>query len=246
VFVQRRLQRPARETALEKFLGIAHRKKVGTMSKAGKRGPVIGVSLGKNKDTSNDQAVMDYLSLVDSFAPLADYLTINISSPNTEGLRKLQERNALETLLAQIHQQRLLSERIHEKRLPILVKLAPDLSEAELHGAMEAILGTRMDGIIVTNTTLAREMLHSKHRIESGGLSGRPLREQSEAVLGRTIRLVSGRISVVSAGGIMTSSDARRRLDMGATLVQIYSGLIYRGPGFVQEIVKSLQVPLEA
>ncbi|MBM3124541.1 MAG: quinone-dependent dihydroorotate dehydrogenase [Chloroflexi bacterium] len=244
-FVQRRLQHPLRETALEKFLGIAPRRKISPPSTRMRRGPVLGVNLGKNKDTPNEQAVMDYLSLVDSFAPLADYLTINVSSPNTEGLRQLQERKSLEVLLSQIHQQRLLSERIHEKRLPILVKLAPDLSEAELDDAMEAILVTRMDGIIVTNTTLTRENLQSIHRTESGGLSGRPLQERSEAVLGRTMRLVNGQIPVVSVGGIMTSSDARRRFDMGAALVQIYSGLIFRGPGFVKEIVKSLQVPRE-
>lgn len=201
---------------------------------------IVGVNLGKNKSTPNEEAVLDYLALVQNFSPYADYLTINISSPNTVGLRQLQGKQALEGLLVQIHEQRKLEEVDLQKRLPILVKLAPDLSDAELDDAIEVIVNSKMDGVIVTNTTLAREGLHSDSRGESGGLSGTPLRVRSEAVLRQTVRLVNGQIPVVSAGGVMNPDDAKRRLDDGAALVQVYTGLIYRGPALVKQIMKSL------
>ena len=201
---------------------------------------VLGVNLGKNKDTPNEEAVLDYLALLQNFAGLADYLTINVSSPNTVGLRSLQGRAALEGLLTQLHEQRLIEQQAYKRRIPILVKLAPDLSETELDEALEAILNTRMDGVIVTNTTLGREGLRSNSKGESGGLSGSPLRGKSEAVLRQTIKRVNGQIPVVSAGGIMNPDDAKRRLEMGAALVQVYTGLVYRGPGLVKEIVNSI------
>ncbi len=199
---------------------------------------VIGVNLGKNKDTPNEEAVLDYLELLQIFAPYADYLAINISSPNTVGLRQLQGGAALEGLLTQLHAQRQFEERKFDKRLPLLVKLAPDLSESELADAVEVILGTRMDGIIVTNTTLAREGLVSKHRGETGGLSGSPLRLRSEAVLCQVVKRVDGKIPIVSAGGIMNPADAKRRLELGATLIQLYTGLVYQGPGLVKKILR--------
>ncbi len=201
---------------------------------------VLGVNLGKNKETPNEEAVLDYLSLLQNFAGQADYLTVNVSSPNTVGLRSLQGREALEALLSQLHQQRLIEQQNYKRRIPILVKLAPDLSEAELGDALEAILNTRMDGVIVTNTTLGREGLRSDSKGETGGLSGSPLTVKSEAVLRQTLKLVDGRIPVISAGGIMNPDDAKRRLEMGAALVQVYTGLVYRGPGLVKEIVQSL------
>jgi dihydroorotate dehydrogenase len=200
------------------------------------RSSVLGLNLGKNKDTPLEEAVGDYLSLFRTFAPLADYLTINISSPNTVGLRRLQGREMLESLVGQIAAERLKS----QVSSPILIKLAPDLADDELDDALGVILDTGMDGIIATNTTLAREGLRSKHRDESGGLSGSPLRVQSEAMLEKIIRRVGGRIPIVSVGGIMNPEDAKRRLDLGATLIQIYTGLIYRGPGLVKEIINSL------
>jgi len=201
---------------------------------------VLGMNLGKNKDTPNEEAVLDYLALLKDFAGLADYLTVNVSSPNTVGLRSLQGREALEALLTQLHQQRLNEQQTYQKRIPILVKLAPDLSETELDDALEAIINTHMDSVIVTNTTLGREGLQSSYRGESGGLSGSPLTVKSEAVLRQTIKLVNGKIPVVSAGGVMNPEDAKRRLEMGAALVQVYTGLIYRGPGLVKEIIKTL------
>jgi len=201
---------------------------------------ILGINLGKNKATPNEEAVLDYLDLLQSFAPYADYLTINISSPNTVGLRQLQGREALKGLLTHLHTQRQLEEAQLKKRLPLLVKLAPDLTESELDDAIDVILSTHMDGVIATNTTLARDGLRSIYQGESGGLSGSPLAGKSEAVLRQIVKRVDGRIPVVSAGGIMSPDDAKKRLALGASLVQVYTGLIYRGPGLVREIVRAL------
>lgn len=197
---------------------------------------LIGLNLGKNKDTPLEEAASDYIALMQTFAPLADYLAINISSPNTVGLRRLQGREMLENLLGEIAAAR---RTLHVAR-PIVVKLAPDLTDEELDDALGVILAAGMDGVIATNTTLAREGLRSAHQEESGGLSGSPLRVRSEALLKKIVRRVNGKVSIVSVGGIMTPEDAKRRLDMGATLIQVYTGLIYRGPGLVREIVRSL------
>lgn len=236
-FVQMQLNPSLRSNWIERVTGFSPRKK-----QAAKKNwnTILGVNLGKNKDTPNEEAVFDYLALLQNFAGLADYLTVNVSSPNTVGLRNLQGREALEKLLSQLHQQRLIEQANHKKRIPILVKLAPDLSEAELDEAIEAILSARMDGVIVTNTTLGREGLRSNLKGESGGLSGSPLTVKSEAVLHQTLKRVNGEIPMVSAGGIMNPDDAKRRLGMGAALVQVYTGLIYRGPALAQEIVKAL------
>jgi len=207
------------------------------MSKVGgQRSAVIGINLGKNKDTPLEEAANDYIQLMKVFAPLADYLTINISSPNTVGLRRLQGREMLENLLGQIDLER---ETWNVKR-PILVKIAPDLSDDELDDAIGVILEKGMDGVIATNTTLAREGLRSMNQREIGGLSGSPLTVKSEAVLRRVLKLVDGRVPIISAGGIMSPDHAKKRLALGASLVQVYTGLIYRGPSLVREIVKKL------
>lgn len=239
-FVQLKLNPSLRSGLFERIYGIQPRKKTGIITSIHQGGALLGINLGKNKETPNEEAVFDYVALVDNFAQYADYLTINISSPNTVGLRDLQGRAALESLLMHIHQQRVVSQELHKKQLPILVKLAPDLSTSELDDAIEAILRTKMDGIIVTNTTLSREGLRSSLKGESGGLSGSPLTVKSEAVLHQTIKRVNGEVPIVSVGGIMHPDDAKRRLEMGAALVQIYTGLIYRGPGLVKEILQSL------
>lgn len=236
-FVQLQLNPGLRGNWIERLLGWNVRKKYVTPRR---RPTILGVNLGRNKETSNEEAVFDYLALLQSFAPYADYLTINVSSPNTIGLRQLQARDALESLLTHLHQQRLLEQKRLERRVPILVKLAPDLTEAELDEAVEASLRARVDGIIATNTTLARQGLQSARQGESGGLSGSPLRARSEAVLRQLVKRVGGEVPIVSAGGIMSPEDAKRRLDLGATLVQVYTGLIYRGPGLVKEILQAL------
>jgi dihydroorotate dehydrogenase len=194
---------------------------------------ILGINLGKNKDTPLEEAASDYLQLMHQFMSLADYLTINISSPNTLGLRRLQGREMLENLLGQINAER----GTRELESPILVKIAPDLSEQELEDAIGIILDKGMDGIIATNTTLAREGLRSEYQRESGGLSGGPLRRRSEAVLRQVLKHVNGKVPVVSVGGIMTPDDAKRRLDLGATLIQLYTGLIFQGPGLVKKIL---------
>ncbi len=201
---------------------------------------ILGINIGKNKNTPNAEAVYDYLSLLQLFAPCADYLTINISSPNTAGLRDLQGKRALESLLKELNYQRKEEQKILRKRLPLLVKLSPDLSDEELRDALDVILDTGMDGVIATNTTLTREGLKSAHRKERGGMSGSKLRVKSEAVLNQIVKHVDGKIPIVSSGGIMNPADAKRRLELGATLVQLYTGLIYEGPGLVKEIVKTL------
>src|ERR1041385_6349774 len=228
-FVQKQLNPSLREDLIEKYIGfvIPSRKRAPRMINKGN--VMLGINLGKNKDTPNEEAVLDYLELLQNFAPYADYLAINVSSPNTVGLRQLQGRAALEGLLTQLHAQRQLEEQKLEKQIPLLVKLAPDLSEKEFGEAIDVILDMHMDGVIVTNTTLAREGLRSDHRGESGGLSGSPLRGRSESFLCQAVKRVDGRVPIVSVGGIMNPEDAKRRLELGATLIQIYTGLIYQG-----------------
>lgn len=233
-YVQKRLNPSLRNGLVERFLP---RLKKNTQKSIKKGDVILGINLGKNKDTPNEEAVLDYLELLQCFAPHADYLTINISSPNTVGLRQLQGRAALEGLLTQLHTQRQIEEKNLNKRLPLLVKLAPDLSEQELDEAMDVILSTHMDGVILTNTTLARDGLRSPHRVEPGGLSGSPLRLRSESVLCHVVEHVNRKIPIVSVGGIMSPEDAKRRLELGATLLQIYTGLIYAGPGLVKKIL---------
>ncbi len=234
-FVQMQLNPSLRNSLFEKIIPRSQKKTKKTINKGD---VILGINLGKNKDTPNEEAVLDYLELLQCFAPYADYLVINISSPNTVGLRQLQGRAALEGLLAQLHTQRQFEEKSLNKRLPLLVKLAPDLSEKELDEAVDMILSSHMDGLIVTNTTLAREGLRSARREESGGLSGRPLRRMSESVLCQVVKRVNERVPIVSVGGIMNPEDAKRRLELGATLIQLYTGLMYTGPGLVKKILK--------
>jgi dihydroorotate dehydrogenase len=239
-FMQHKLNPSLREGLLERIYGIQPRNKKKKITTIRTGGAILGINLGKNKDTPNEEAVYDYVSLVDNFAPHAGYLVINISSPNTAGLRELQGRAALEYLLFHLHQQRLVSQELHKKNVPILVKLAPDLTDSELDDAIEAILRSKMDGIIVTNTTFGRDGVKSSLKGESGGLSGGPLKARSEEILYQTVKRVNGAVPIVSVGGIMNPDDAKKRLDMGAALIQIYTGLIYRGPGLVREILRSL------
>ena len=239
-YVQMQLNPLLKVGWFERNFGIQPRGQKRKAMKVRKGDSILGINIGKNKDTPNEEAVLDYLELLQNFAPYADYLAINISSPNTVGLRQLQGREALHGLLTHLHAQRQLEEQRLEKKLPLLVKLAPDLTESELDDAIDVILQTHMDGVIATNTTLAREGLRSEHRGETGGLSGSPLGARSEAVLSQIVKRVDGRIPIVSAGGIMNPNDAKKRLALGASLVQVYTGLIYEGPTLVKQIVKSL------
>ncbi len=211
-----------------------------TVSGAKGSNVVLGVNLGKSKDTPLEEAAGDYTSLLWRLMIFADYLTINVSSPNTAGLRRLQGRALLESLLGAVGEARRGIANGQGGNAPILVKLGPDLSDGELDDAIGVILDKGMDGVIATNTTLAREGLRSAHQSEAGGLSGRPLGALSEAMLKKIVKRVDGRLPIVSVGGIMSPEDAKARLDAGAALVQLYTGLVYRGPGLVKAIVRNL------
>ena len=220
--------------------GTGRRRTLSRCSYRNDRQVIVGVNLGKNKDTPLENAASDYITLMRQFSPLADYLAINVSSPNTVGLRRLQGRAMLEGLLGAIAKERENIAANRGGRAPILVKLAPDLLDEELDDALEVIVRTGMDGVIATNTTLRRAGLRSDRREETGGLSGEPLRVRSEAVLRSVVKKLSGRLPVVSVGGIMSPEDARARLDAGAALVQVYTGLVYAGPGLVKQILQKL------
>ena len=203
-------------------------------------GLVLGVNLGKNKDTPLEEAVQDYLALMEIFAPLADYLAINVSSPNTVGLRRLQGREALEGLLAPLAQRRGELETKLARRTPLLVKLAPDLSDDELDDALDVIQRAGVDGVIAANTTIRREGLRSPLAQETGGLSGAPLQGRSLEMVRKITRRTQGRLPVIGVGGIMDAASAKARLEAGAVLVQVYTGMIYAGPGLVRQIVTGL------
>ncbi len=198
---------------------------------------ILGVNLGKNKDTPLEEAARDYEALMPVFAPLSDYLVVNVSSPNTIGLRRLQARQHLEELLSLLEPLRHLPDR----RVPLLVKLSPDLSDSELDDALEAIAHTGMDGVIAANTTLSREGLRSPAAGETGGLSGAPLRDRSTAMVRKIHQRTNGKLPIIGVGGIMNAADAQKKLDAGASLVQVFTGLIYNGPGLVKGILKDLE-----
>lgn len=207
----------------------------------GKRpaGVVLGVNIGKNKVTPVEEAAHDYLSLLRTFAPLADYLAVNVSSPNTPGLRSLQTREALEGLLQPLSVEKKAQAGRLGRNVPVLVKLAPDLTDAELDDALSAILSAGMDGVIISNTTIARPPLRSRHAGETGGLSGAPLRQVSLEMVRKVIERTGEKLPVIASGGVMDASDAQARLDAGAVLVQLYTGLIYAGPALVKDILNS-------
>ena len=214
---------------------------VRNVQKSSYRG-VLGINIGKNKDTPNGKAVNDYLLCLGKVYAHASYVTINVSSPNTEGLRDLQAKFALHRLVAMLRaaQERLGSQ--HGARKPMLLKIAPDLSDLELDDMAEVLLRTGIDGVICTNTTLERTSVEAEPlSAEAGGLSGKPLFERSTAVLKGMHKRLQGRIPLIGVGGILDGSDAAEKLDAGASLVQVYSGLIYRGPALVAECVDEIR-----
>lgn len=202
---------------------------------------IIGMNIGKNKDTELVEAEKDYVPLVRTFAPCVDYLAVNVSSPNTPGLRRLQEAGMLEKLLQPVAAERALQSGRLNKQLPIFVKLAPDLEDAQIESALDAVLSTGMDGLIISNTTISRPPLESAHAGESGGLSGAPLKRINTELLRKVCRRLDGQLPVIASGGVMTPEDAQEKLDAGAVLVQLYTGLIYAGPELVRECLKHLQ-----
>ena len=201
---------------------------------------LLGINLGKNKDTPNEAALDDYRVGLQKAWAHADYLAINISSPNTAGLRDLQHGAALRDLLAGIkaEQQRLADETA--RRVPVVVKIAPDLDDVALHATLDSIAEAGMDGIIATNTTLDKTAVASHpHGGEQGGLSGAPLTAASTAIV-KKIRAHLPQMALIAAGGVMRAADMQAKLDAGADLVQIYSGLIYHGPRLVRDCLRHL------
>ncbi|MFQ5420308.1 MAG: quinone-dependent dihydroorotate dehydrogenase [Anaerolineae bacterium] len=202
---------------------------------------VLGVSLGKQKETPLADAVGDYVQVMTAVYPTADYLAVNISSPNTPGLRELQGSDYLGQLLRALHAEngRLAAAHAHSRR-PLLVKIAPDLDWDELDEILTAVQDHQIDGVIATNTTLSRKGLRDSHRTESGGLSGRPLRRRSTEIIAHIIRQTGGKLPVIGVGGVQTVADVQEKLDAGASLVQVYTGLVYQGPGMAGQILREL------
>lgn len=191
---------------------------------------VLGINIGKNKDTPVEQGKDDYLICMEKVYAHAGYIAINISSPNTPGLRSLQYGEALDDLLSSIKQKQKELEQRHLKYVPLAVKIAPDLSEEELIQVADSLIRHQIDGVIASNTTLDRSLVSGlKHAEEAGGLSGRPVQSRSTAVIQRLSQELQGRLPIIGVGGIDSLTAAREKIAAGATLVQIYSGFIYQG-----------------
>ncbi|WP_300615674.1 quinone-dependent dihydroorotate dehydrogenase [Dokdonella sp.] len=202
----------------------------------------LGINIGKNKDTPNERAVDDYLFCLERVYARADYVTVNISSPNTQGLRDLQEEETLKRFIGTLReaQERLGAK--HGARKPMLLKIAPDLSDTELDAIADVLLAVGIDGLICTNTTIDRAPVAGhRHANEAGGLSGKPVFAKSTAVLRGMAGRLGGRIPLVGVGGIVGGADAAAKIDAGATLVQFYSGLIYRGPALIGDCVEAIR-----
>jgi dihydroorotate dehydrogenase len=203
-------------------------------------GVILGVNLGKNKETPNEQAASDYVELVGRFAEVADYLTVNVSSPNTPGLRALQSGPALRALLSAVVVARDEQAARLGRKVPVLVKLAPDLDDADLDDALGAVADARIDGVIATNTTVSRDGVTGPVAAETGGLSGAALTAKSQEICRKIRQRAGDALPLIGVGGIMTPDDAQARLDAGANLVQVYTGLIFGGPRWVRQVVEAL------
>jgi dihydroorotate dehydrogenase len=203
---------------------------------AGRDKIIIGGNIGKNKSTPNESAFEDYAICFEALYPYVDYFVVNVSSPNTPNLRELQEKEPLKKLLTQVKALSLAK----EKPKPVLLKIAPDLNESQLTDIVEILLETKTDGVIATNTTISREGLStSKSRIEkigAGGLSGKPIANRSNEVISFLRAKLGKSYPIIGVGGIMTPQDALEKIKAGADLIQIYTGFIYEGPGFVKEV----------
>ena len=194
---------------------------------------IVGINIGANKDSAD--RIADYAACYERLAPLADYVTINVSSPNTPGLRGLQDRAALTRLLDS-----LLDLRARTVMRPLLLKIAPDLDEQALDDIADVVRGSGIEGLIVSNTTIARPPLRSAHAGEAGGLSGAPLFEPSTRILAAMFRRLGGAVTLVGVGGVASGADAYAKIRAGASLVQLYSALALKGPGLVTAIKRDL------
>jgi dihydroorotate dehydrogenase len=238
---QPRLFRLKRDEALINRLGFNNNGMDAAVENLKNRpqGLIVGGNIGKNKATPNEQAIDDYLKCFDALYDYVDYFVINVSSPNTPGLRELQDKEPLTALIKAV--QKANREKPTEK--PILLKIAPDLTNSQLDDILDMATETNLDGLIATNTTITRDDLKTPENelaaIGAGGLSGKPVFERSTAVV-KYIRDNNPTIPIIAVGGIMSGEDARKKIAAGANLVQVYSGLVYRGPGLIKEICKSL------
>ncbi len=209
--------------------------------KLSKRDCIIGINIGKNRDTALEHAVDDYVNAFEQVYPYADYITVNISSPNTPGLRELQHGEELNRLLQalKLRQRQLRDE--YDSYKPLLVKIAPDLTDEEIRQLANALLENNIDGVIATNTSNQRPNLESVAlAAEQGGLSGKPIQPQSDHVLAVLVEELDGKIPLIAVGGIMSAADAQRKIQAGASLVQIYTGFIYSGPQLISDISEKL------
>lgn len=206
-----------------------------------KRDCIIGINIGKNRDTSLEHAVDDYINAFEQVYQHADYVTVNISSPNTPGLRDLQHGEELNRLLQTLKQRQQQLRQKYGSYKPLLVKIAPDLSDDEIRQLAQTLLDNQIDGVIATNTSNQRPQLKSSDlAAEQGGLSGRPIQALSDHVLAVLVRELDGKMPVIAVGGIMSAADAQRKIGAGASLVQVYTGFIYAGPRLISEIADKI------
>lgn len=201
---------------------------------------ILGINIGKNKMTPDEDALDDYLYCLDRVYDFASYITVNISSPNTPGLRNLQYGEALDSLLSGLKQRQLALQEQYNKYVPLLIKIAPDLNEDEVISIANSLMNAKMDGVIATNTTLERESVSGhQYAQEAGGLSGEVLTKQSLEITKILAKTLKGNMPIIGVGGISTPEDLKQRLAAGATLVQIYSSFIYQGPPLIKELVNA-------
>ncbi|MEX1033665.1 MAG: quinone-dependent dihydroorotate dehydrogenase [Cellvibrionaceae bacterium] len=202
---------------------------------------VLGINIGKNAATPVEEAESDYRIGLQKVYPWADYVAVNISSPNTPGLRSLQYGEHFQRLLEALKMEQGKLTQIHQRYVPIAVKIAPDMNDTEVQQVAAALVDTGMDGVIATNTTLRREPVSGHlHAVEAGGLSGEPLTTLSTRIIQRLSSELGGRLPIIGVGGIMSGADAQAKIAAGASLVQLYSGLIYRGPKLISEAADAI------
>ena len=203
---------------------------------------VLGLNIGKNADTPIERAADDYLHCLEKVYPYASYVTVNISSPNTKNLRQLQGRSELDALLSQLKESQLRLADRHRRYVPITLKIAPDVDDEQVKTIAAALLQHKMDGVIATNTTTTRDEVKGlPHAEETGGLSGAPVFELSNAVIRKLKAELGESIPIIGVGGILSGADANAKIEAGASVVQLYTGLIYRGPALVRECVTALR-----
>ncbi len=206
------------------------------------KGRVLGLNIGKNASTPIAQAADDYLIGLSGVYPHADYVTVNISSPNTSDLRDLQSDAALDALLASLSQRRRALQRRHRRRVPLFIKIAPDLDASQIAAIASALQRHGMDGVVATNTTLSREDVRGlRHAEQAGGLSGAPVLEASNQVIRQLRSALGKKFPIIGVGGILSAKDALGKIDAGADLVQIYTGLIYKGPDLVHQVATAIR-----